>query len=317
MNGIIKNLNEKNWPSIKKYIKDNKIDWDYLVDQTNGLLHYLAYHDKIDLIKLIDPTILSKIILEPNNEGDTICHIAAKLNNIELLNFSIKIDSNIIYYKNKLECTPLYYIAQNDKLIKNIVKSIEIFDHHLNNEYTLVEYYILTNNFSMVIFILNNITINKLTNEAIFTVIRSDNTTDFKIKLLDIFIEHGIDINILNNKFLSPLIVSIYQKEYEITKILLENGANPNYYGPENNDHPLTISIAQTDAPTLELLLEYDININIANKYLKTPVHYLFSVQNSIPVRIKCIILNKISSINSTDNRMDSIFIRCHFLYCI
>ena len=62
MNNIIKNLNKKNWPAIKKYIINNKIDWNYLVDQTNGTLHYLAYHGKINLIKLIDVNILSKII---------------------------------------------------------------------------------------------------------------------------------------------------------------------------------------------------------------------------------------------------------------
>lgn len=309
MNNIIKSLNEENWPVIKKYIKENKIDWDYLIDQTNGTLHYLAYHGKTDLIKSIDSSILTDIILQQNVEGDTICHIAAKLNDIDLLNLSISINHDIIYIRNKLQCTPLFYLVSNNKLIKQIIRSIKIKikDHYLNNDYTLLEYYIMSKNINMITFLLSNIIINNFSNNALFTILQSDNNNNFKIQLLNIFIEHNIDINNLNQQFLSPLIVSVYQQNYYITKFLLESGADPNYYGPENNDHPLSIAILKSDVAIIELLLEYEIEINIPNKYLQTPVHQLFSSKNDIPQNIKQILLNKLKNINSTDNRMDSV----------
>ena len=53
-------LNKKNWDHIKKYIRTNRIDWDQLVDQTNGLVHYLAYHRQSSLIKKINPIWLAE-----------------------------------------------------------------------------------------------------------------------------------------------------------------------------------------------------------------------------------------------------------------
>ncbi|XWV24848.1 ankyrin repeat protein [Tupanvirus deep ocean] len=307
MNNIIKNLNEENWPVIKKLIEANKIDWDYLVDQTNGTLHYLAYHGKSDLIKLIDHEILEEIINQPNIEGDTVCHIAAKLKDIDLLSLSISLNPKIIYERNKLLCTPLFYLVQDNKLIRQIIRSVEIEDHYLNNEYTFLEYYILSKNLNMISFILKNMKINKFTNDAMFTVIQSENTLESKMKILENFMEYPLDINHLNDKLLSPLIVSIYQKEYDVTKFLLEHGADTNYYGPENNDHPLTIAIKMQNEPIIELLLQYGIKINVTDKYLKTPIHHLFSITNDIPLKIKQTLLNKINNINTTDNRMDSI----------
>lgn len=307
MNGIIKNLVDKNWAFIEKSIMANKIEWDYLIDQTNSTLHYLAYHGKTDLIKKIDPNILSEIIMQQNTEGDNICHISAKLNYFDLLNFTININVDIIYQRNKLLCTPLFYLVPNHKFIEQLVESIKIIDHYLNNEYTLVEYYVLTKNLDMVDFLLENIKINKLTDYALFTTIQSDNTLELKLDFLKIFIDHGININALDQKFLSLLILSIYQKEYFITKFLLDHGADPNYYGPENNDHPLIVSITNSDVQTIDLLLEHNIKINVPDKYLQTPIHHLFLTKNKIPVEIKQKLLNNMGDINITDNRMNSI----------
>ena len=242
MNNIIQNLENGNWSEIKKSIKANKINFDYLVDQTNGLLHYLVYHNKINLIKLIDSNLLREIIDQPNIEGDTICHIAAKLKNKDIFDLRVNINPKIIYTKNRLSYTPLFYLVSNSKIIKDIVSSIAVEDHYLNNEYTLLEYYILTGNLKMVKFILENIKINNFTNGAIHTIITldlvingeadrspsrtmSDNIINFKLKLMQILINHNIDVNHLNSQLLSPLIISIQNNLYDITKFLIKNGA--------------------------------------------------------------------------------------------
>lgn len=307
MENIIRNLMDKNWLAITKAIENGQIEWDYLVDQTNGTLHYLAYHGKIDLIKLIDKNIFLNIIGQPNIEGDTIYHIASKMNDTKLLKFILKTNPIFIYQKNQLEYTPLFYLVQNDTLIREIVGEIEIIDHYLNKEYTLVEYYILSKNLDMVNFLLDNISINKNSSNAIFITIQSNNTIEMKIKFLELFLKNGFNINAMNKFFLTPLIVSIYENSYQICHFLLKKGANPNYYGPENNDHPLTIAIIRQDDATINLLLKYHTKIDIPDKYLKTPVHHAFCAPNNISSKIKRFLLAKIRNINKTDNRMDSI----------
>lgn len=308
MNDIIRYLKDKNWQRIIESIEKNKIDWDYLVDQINGMLHYLAYHGKTDLIKLIDQDTIEKIINKQNIEGDTVCHIAAKMKNIELLNLSINLNNSILYEKNKLMCTPLFYIVSDLKLTRQIVDSIKIEDCYLNNEYTLMEYYILSKNYDMIVYLLKNIKINKFTNNALFTIITTyDASVDFKIKLLKLFVKYSVDVNHLNKKMMSPLIISTYLKEFEISKFLLDNGADINYYGFENNDHPLTIAIKSLNVPMIKLFLEYEIKINVLDKYLQTSVHHIFSTPNKIPIEIKQFMLNKTRDINSIDNRMNSI----------
>lgn len=307
MNNIIKNLFNKDWDSITKAIKNNEIQWDHLVDQSNNTLHYLAYHDKIDLIKLIDSDILDQIIDQPNLEGDTICHLASKLNNIEILELALKINPNIIYQKNKLKCTPFFYLVQHQNLVKKIINQITVEDHLLNDKYTLLEYYIMSRNLTMIDFLLKNIIINQYSNNAIFITIQSDNDTQTKILILKMFLKYNFDINLMNQAFLTPLIASINLNNYHITKFLLENEANIGYYGPENSNHPLTIAIKRSDNALIKLLMKYQIDVNIRDKYLKTPMHYLFESPNNILDKIKYSLLDKIKNINKSDHRMNSI----------
>ena len=312
MNNIIKkNIHKENWSDISDLIINNKIDWDDLIDQTNYMIHYLAYHNKTDLIKLIDPVILPKLLTQSNLEGDTVCHIAAKLNNIDLLSLSINFNPESLYARNKLHCTPLFYLVDNHNLIKQIARNVTINDHYLNDEYTFLEYYIInaSSNISMIKFLLNTIKTNSLTNNCLFAIVKSETINDDnKIQLLKLFIKSKIiNINSLDYRFFSPLIVSIYQNNDIITKFLLEAGTDPNYFGPEYTDNPLTIAITNNNPIIIKLLLDYDINIGQVDKYLRTPLHYLFANINDIPLQLKQRLLNKISSVNICDGNLDSI----------
>lgn len=310
MEHIIKNLREENWNTIKKNIKRREIDWDYLVDQTNGVLHYLAYHKQFKLIKMIDPNTLKEIVMLPNIEGDTLCHIAAKMNDIDLLSLSISYDPRVIYERNRLLCTPFYYLVGDHNLLKQIIKLVGIEDHYLNNEYTLLEYYILDKNINMVKFLLKHIRITNASNQSIFTTISSENSVDDKIKLLDILIKNGIDINATNEIYLSPLILAIYLNvDYELLEYLINLGADINYSGFENKNNPLIIAVKTQNIPIIELLLEHGTDVNMRDKYLRTPLHYIFfSKKNIIPPEVKNLLLEKCKNINSVDNNMDSIF---------
>lgn len=325
MDNIVAAFVGKKWNIVKNLIKNKKIKWDYLIDQTNTAIHYLAYQGKLDLIKMIEHNDLKKIINIPNTENNTIAHIAAILNNTKLLKFIVEIDPKIIYTINNLGRSVLYYVVSDTNLIKYIVKNYVIEDHYIYiQNYTLIEYYILSKNIDMVAFLLDNIKINTLTNSALFTTIQlssdgdsvvteeTDHTQNFdlgqyKLDILNILLMHGVDINSLNEEFLSPLIISVATNSYQISKFLLKNGANINYSGPENDQNPLSTAIKNSNISLIKLILDNNIKVNFVDKYLKTPAHYIFSEKNNIPISIKKILLSKTKNINKEDDQMDTI----------
>uniref|UniRef100_A0A6C0CAM3 Uncharacterized protein n=1 Tax=viral metagenome TaxID=1070528 RepID=A0A6C0CAM3_9ZZZZ len=309
MEGICRDLYNKNWPSIKNAIKKDLIDWDYLVDQINGTIHYLAYHAQIDLIKFIDKDTLIEIIDQKNAEGNTICHIAALMNDMEILSLAVSLDESIIYQRNRLGYTPLFYSVINNTLIEEISQNVQIMDHYLNEEYTLLEYYVLKKNMITLNILLENVRLSNHTNHIMFTIIQSENSSEDKINLLELFISKGLSINEMNRDFLSLLIVAIHIDDIKIVKYLLENGADVNYSGPENELNPLSLAILSCNINVIKLLLSHDVNLEISNKYLQTPLHHLFypDLCTKITTNLKRNILQKASNVNHTDYRMNSI----------
>lgn len=274
---------------------------------SDNSLHDLTYHGRNDLIRSIPHDVIQKIILQPDDDGETASHIAAKLKNFDLLTLFIEMNPETIYCKNKLGVTPFYYLVDNPDYLKNIIDKFSVSDYYLKHHYTIIEFYIITQNIDMVKFLLDHIKINELTNRALFTIIYSENSDTDKIKLIQLLIDHDMDINLLNEYFYSPIIISVHLNNYAITKFLLQSGADPNYYGPQYDHHPLTMSIIRNNEQITNILLDYDTNVNITDKYLRTPVHYLFLVQNDFSIQTKIQFLNRIASLNMLDINLDSI----------
>ncbi|AGF85221.1 repeat protein [Moumouvirus goulette] len=174
MDNIINLLKSNDWEFIKNNINEDFIEWDYLIDQINGLIHYLTYFNKTEIIKSIKKETIKNIINQSNIEGDTILHISAKLKNYDLLKYFLSINVDVIYQKNKLKNSVLFYVITEINFIKFIMNNYSIKDHSLNNNYTLLDYYILSKNYDMFIFIIDNIILNNTSSQSIFTVIQSD-----------------------------------------------------------------------------------------------------------------------------------------------
>ena len=61
---------------------------------------------------------------------------------------------------------------------------------------------------------------------AIMYVIQNPNmTTDMKIKTIKLLIDKGVDINWINTRFETPLMMALNQIEIEIAEFLIDNGA--------------------------------------------------------------------------------------------
>lgn len=308
MDSIIDDLENKKWHNIKKFIENGVIDWNYLIDQTNTVLHFLAYNNQLDLIKSIDQDTIHGIILMPNTEGDNICHIAAKLKNYELLSYTLEIEPDIIYYHNLLKIAPLHYVMAKTDFIESLVAKKNIADHFLNPDYTFLEYYILDGNSQMLDFILKNIQINENSNTAITTVVISSADDLKKIEMIQSLIEAGININSYNNIYQTALILAVKSKYHEIIKFLIENGADINYGGVENMENPLAIAIKNQDIDSVDLLLKAGVDVNIENKFFQNAVHLLFeNINNEIDLEHKRILLQKCKNINKQDHNGNSV----------
>lgn len=283
------------------------------IHHTFNFIHYLAYHNKINQIKAIDIPTLSNMIIQRNIDGDTICHIAAKLKNMNLIKLCIKIFPEIIYELNSLHYTPLFYLIDDIFAIKQIIYYYQklkrsIRDHSISNQYYMIEYYLLHDHLQFADYLASNVIINKNTDMSLFTIIGSEKSESNKIEAIKILMKYHIDINVWNQEMLNPLITSLHYQNYQVAIFLLENGANPNYYGPENSDHPLSLAIIANDSNTINSLLKTKINVNVVDKYLNLPAHYLFLIQKDICFDSKCQIIDSTSNINHLNCNLDSVF---------
>lgn len=305
---LIEAVTEKKWNLVKKIIKSDDIDWNLRIDPVNGVIHCLAYYQPV-LLKYIKSDILPDLIGQPNSEGDTIAHIAAKLHNIKLLTWCTKQNLQVIYQLNTLGFAPLYYIINQLPDLEMIIQTQTIMDHHISRDYTLLEYIVLhIKSVKIIKFFVTNVKLSSVSKGLMCATIDSDLTNQQKIKILEILHKHGLSFSELDSQFVSPLIVSVSKGYLDITEFLLDNGADINYAGPEQNYHLVTIAVENTDTKMIKLFIRYKPNLDMVNKHLQTPLHILFSrTHTDIPLKLKMKLLNLCDDINRLDSNLDSI----------
>lgn len=77
------------------------------------------------------------------------------------------------------------------------------------------------------------------------------------------FIDKNYDINLPNEMGITPLITAIYFKNYDIVRLLVENGADVNYIYKKNNFSPLIFACNARDEKIIELLLYYEADVHV------------------------------------------------------
>ena len=122
-------------------------------------------------------------------------------------------------------------------------------------------------------------------------------SSKFNIKLLEILLENGCDINLLNNDGHAPINIYLDKNDKaENFSVFLENGANPNLC-KENCKSPLIIAIERRGLDdVVDDLLERGANVNYRGPSKVTALHaaleqgwslFPFSFSVYIPPRSK------------------------------
>jgi ankyrin repeat protein len=91
-----------------------------------------------------------------------------------------------------------------------------------------------------------------------------DGDEDIYVKMIEVLIENGVDVNYFNDEYNAPVFQTIYLNKPKVLKLLLENGANANLVGDASETTIIRVAIDQ-NIDLMRLLLPY-INEEFINK---------------------------------------------------
>lgn len=118
---------------------------------------------------------------------------------------------------------------------------------------------------------------------------------NLKNNIATIAIKYGADVNQANDKGVTPIISASMHgvKNPDLVKMLLQEGADPNYHAEDVSDPALYYAIKNDDISTAEQLLEYGADYNAFNYMHRTLIAYAewsspgvyAAIENSIILR--------------------------------
>lgn len=105
---------------------------------------------------------------------------------------------------------------------------------------------------------------------------------DIYVKMIEILIENGADVNYFDEEYNAPVFQTIYLNKLKVLKLMLEKGANVHLVG-EERDTPLARAALDQNLEVIKLILPYSNNdfINRSGTFhAKTPLGLAFHYGN-------------------------------------
>jgi ankyrin repeat protein len=273
-------LNNKDWEKIISLYKNPR---DIKVNG-NNLLHLACTRGEIDAINYY---ILKypELFYVANSEGDTCAHLLAKYGYYDILKSLVKKFPEVIHFINK----------NGDSLLDLTLKEPQIMNFLINlidSEYfkdmdatkiaslkSMIELIKLNNGKDIYLHMINKLLskgfqLNQPIPYYPLLVASKFNKPD----VVDSLLKHGANPNIRDTNELSPLIKAVENKSYDTVKLLLQNGADINYAGPEGDHLPINIALNNQDDKMVDILLDSKfnnnkLNLSFRNRNLDTPLH--------------------------------------------
>lgn len=314
---ILNLINKKKWQTIEQKIKKNKFDINKQIHNGNYLIHYVGLNNNEKLFRIISNKKYNINITLPNGEGETVGHIAAKFGYDNLLKKIIKEKPTILNKIDNNGNTILNLVHHNKDLLKhffdNYKNHINSIDNINKEGTTLLLQNIKNNNHNIVKLLAKNGANLNHPNQYPPIIAATDSNN---LKLVKLLKDKGADINAKDKSFTTALIVSVIKKNKEIAKYLLGSGADHSYIGSESDDHPVIISIFNKDIDMLKLLLDNGVDLNQQSRYLDYPAHYLFmqlhdKSYNIIPYELRYTIVKNTFDLNKKNVKGDTVI---HYL---
>lgn len=273
MNDIETLLNKNRWDKIYKLIKNDKVDLRNKLYNDNNLLHIACVNNQKKIIKLM----LKKdrnLIYVANNNGDTCMHLLSNYGYGDILKELLVEHPETINLKNNKNENILKLVKKNDILEDTITKRLietKNDDDLLYYMYNKIkktncddDYYVKLKD----IIIKNPDIIHVKENKLLINATKME-----KIKLVELFLKYKADPNIKDEKYFTPLIYAVKTQNIKICKILIKHGADVNYFGPENDENLLIISIMNNQNEIIDLLIQNGVNMNTPDRHFDIPAH--------------------------------------------
>jgi ankyrin repeat protein len=283
-NEISKYVNLGDWQKINKMVKKNiNVLTEYNING-NNLIHLSCINNQPDIIKYINKS-NPKLLELSNINGNTCGHLLANFGYDGLLKECLNKNNNIINMQNTKGETIIHNILDNSTLLNWILKNIKNVDVNIISKdgFTPLLYYIKKSKNTSDVFFENikllldyNVNLNIPEYNPPLCYAASLN----KLFIIELLLKYDINVDCVNNNNITPLIISIKNNNYEIVKILLNNGANINYTLSEENINILSMAINNNNNEMIKLLFKHDINVNKHNKYLNTSLHDVLNLKN-------------------------------------
>lgn len=280
---IHKLINNNNWVKIYQLMINNKIDINMKFVNGNTLAHLGFINNNVDIINFFlkaDKIYLLKI---SNDDGNTPIHLLALYGYTNQLKKCLSVDitlANLINNNNDNVANLLYndidlisFIIRESKSLDHInknviIKNIEESQKCDDNNYNIIKL-LLDYDFNYI----NNF-------ESLLTYSAQNN----KNHICELLIKYGYDVNKKDELYLTPFIYAVIEENCDLMKILINNGANINYNGPNNDNNVLIYSINNNNNEQIDILLDNGYDMDKYDKLLNTPLHYaIYNIDTIFP----------------------------------
>lgn len=261
-----------------------------------NLAWYIFLHNRLDIVAFEKLAASGSDLNLKNQYGDTMMHIAAANDYIEILNILLKYGADFDLVNNNND-TPAFLAAMN-----NNVQAFEILigagaSPHMYGEFVLI---CIEQGYKYVTkLLLQYNTKIKTYNDFLKTKLMHSVCYDH-IENCEILIDSGADVNIYNTIKQSLLHIAIENNCYENLTMLLNNGAYANSTDANGNT-PLHLAVQNNSFIAVDLLLKSrsGLNINAANAKGRTPMHFAAKSEN---IEICKMLIDAGANVNLEDN---------------
>ena len=284
-NKIINLINKNKWNEILKYIKEGKIDKNKEIINGKNIAHISAMNNNINIIDHLlrkDSNVLAKI----DREGNSCLHIMASNGYNDMLKKTLKKKNEWVNLVNNNGESVALLCSNDGNLFNWVIKNVKGVDYNLTDKNKMTPF-------------LRMISLSKKKNDIFYknidNILKEGLSLDIPIADPPLFYasrkgkSHIVDrllkvdkinIDIYNDKYMTPFIISIYTRNYDISKKLVDNGANINYIGGMGEFNTFIQCAMEKDYKMIDYFLENNFNFNKQNKFLDTSLHQVLLLKD-------------------------------------